>query len=222
MGDSDHGAAVALEMALQPRDRLGVEMVRRLVEKQQVRGREQEPAERHPATLASGERRHVAVALREAERVHGAVERLIEAPRVRAIDPLLDRGLLRQERVEVGVGLGKGRGDRGEAVEEVAELAHAVLDVAADVLRGVELGLLREQADGRLRVELRDAGGRLLEPRHDPEERRLPRAVRPEHADLRAVQERQRDVLKHLPVRAVELVGPVHRVDHVAAHGRPG
>ena len=49
----------------------------------------------------------------------------------------------------------------------------------------------------------------------------LPGAVRPEHADLRAVEERERDVREHLPVRAVELVGPVHGVD-VIGHSMPG
>src|SRR5262249_16851917 len=53
----------------------------------------------------------------------------------------------------------------------------------------------------------------LLAPRHDPQECRLPRPVRSEHADLRSVEERERDVGEHLPVGAVELVGPVHRVD---------
>ena len=126
--------------------------------------------------------------------------------------------LLGEERVEVGVGLGERRGDRSEAVEEVAELADAVLDVPADVLRRVELGLLREEPDRRLRVELGDARRRLLEPGHDPEQRRLAGAVRAEHADFRAVQERQRDVRQDLALGAVVLVGPVHRVDHVRAH----
>src|SRR5262249_55416386 len=40
-----------------------------------------------------------------------------------------------------------------------------------------------------------------------------------EDADLRAEQERQRDVRQHLPVGAEELVGPVHGVD-VLAHRR--
>ena len=60
----------------------------------------------------------------------------------------------------------------------------------------------------------------LLAPGHDPQQRRLAGAVRAEHADLRPVEERERDVREHLPVGAVELVGPVHRVD-VFAHSRP-
>ena len=85
------------------------------------------------------------------------------------------------------------------------------------VFGGVELGLLLEQADGRARRELGDAGRRLLLARHDPQERRLAGAVRTEHADLRAREERERDVREHLPVGAVELVGPVHREDVIAA-----
>ena len=47
----------------------------------------------------------------------------------------------------------------------------------------------------------------------------LPDAVRSQHADLRARQERQRDVREHLAIRAEELVDPVHGVD-VVAHRR--
>ena len=73
-----------------------------------------------------------------------------------AVDLLLHRRLLGEQRVEVGVGLGEGGRDRVEAVEQVAELADAVLDVAAHVLGRVELGLLLEEADGRARVQLGD------------------------------------------------------------------
>ena len=218
VGDRHHGALVVLEEALQPGDRLGVEVVRRLVEEQQVGGGEEQPAERDPAALAAGERGHVAVALGQAQRVHGAVELGVEAPRVVAVDLLLHLGLLGEQRVEVGVGLGEGCRDGVEAVEQVAQLADAVLDVAAHVLGRVELGLLLEEADGGAGMQLGDAGRGLLEPRHDPHQRRLAGPVRAEHADLRPRQERQGDVRQHLPVGAVELVDPVHRVDVVAAH----
>ena len=131
---------VRLQVPLEPRDGLGVEVVRRLVEQKQVGCGEKQAAERDPAALAARERRDVPVAVGEAERVHRAVERLVEAPRVRAFDPVLDVGLLREQRVEVGVGLGERGGDHVEAVEEVAELADAVLDVAAHVLLGIEPG----------------------------------------------------------------------------------
>ena len=218
VGDRHHGALVVLEEALQPGDRLGVEVVRRLVEEQQVGGGEEQPAERDPAALAAGEGRHVAVALGQPQRVHGPVELRLEAPGVVAVDLLLHLRLLGEQRVEVGVGLGEGRRDGVEAVEQVAQLADAVLDVAAHVLGRVELGLLLEEADGGTGMQLGDARRRLLEPRHDPHQRRLAGPVRAEHADLRPRQERQGDVREHLPVGAVELVDLVHRVDVVAAH----
>ena len=186
MGDGDDGALVRLEEALEPGDGLGVEVVRRLVEEQQVGRGEEQPAERDPAPLAAGERRHVAVAFREAERVHRAVERRVEAPDVVPVDLILHRRLLGEERVEVDVGLGEARRDLVEAVEQVAHRAHAVLDVLADVPARVELGLLREEADRRVRGELGDPARRLLEPGHDPQERRLAGPVRPEDADLGA------------------------------------
>ena len=149
------------------------------------RATEQKAAERDAALLATGEGRHVAVAVREAERVHGPVERRVERPRVVTVDLLLHRRLLGEQRVEVGVGLGERGRDRVEAVEQVAERPNAVLDVAAHVLGRVEHRLLRQQADGRAGRELGAAARRLVEPGHDPEQRRLAGAVRAEDADLR-------------------------------------
>ena len=220
VGDGDDGALVRLEEALEPGDRLGVEVVRRLVEEQQVGRGEEEPAERDPAPLAAGERRHVAVGFRKAERVHRAVERRVEAPDVVPVDLVLDGRLLGQERIEVDVGLGEARRDLVEAVEQVAHRSHPVLDVLADGPARVEIGLLGEESDRRVRSELGDPARRLLEPGHDPQERRLARPVRPEDADLGAREERERDVREHLAVRAVELVGSIHRVD-VLVHVEP-
>jgi hypothetical protein len=62
VGHRHDGALVLLEVALEPRDRLGVEVVGGLVEQQQVGRGEQQPAERDAAALAAGELRHVGVA----------------------------------------------------------------------------------------------------------------------------------------------------------------
>jgi hypothetical protein len=217
--DRDDGALVLGQEALEPRDRLGVEVVGRLVEEQQVRSGQEEPAERDAPPLSAGEGRHVAVAVRHAERVHRPVERRLEGPGVVSVDLLLHRRLLGEERVEVGVRLAEPGRDRVEAVEQVAERPDAVLDVAADVLGRIELRLLLEQPDRRGRRELRPTARRLVAAGHDPEERRLAGAVRSEDADLRPGQEREGDVVEHLSLRAVELLDPDHRED-VVAHRR--
>ena len=215
MRDRDHGAPVLGQEALEPRDRLGVEVVRRLVEQQQIGGGEEEPAERDAPPLAARERSDVLVAGRAAKRVHCRVERLVEAPRVMAVDLLLESALLHEQRVEVGIRLGELRRDHVEAVEQIAQRPYPVLDVPAHVLARVQLGLLREKADGRPGRELCDARGGLVEAGHDAEQRGLAGAVRPKNADLRARKKAERDVCEHLPVRAVELVDPVHRVDEL-------
>jgi hypothetical protein len=51
--DRHDRALVLLEVAFEPRDALGVEVVRRLVEQQQVRCLQQQPAQRDTAALAT-------------------------------------------------------------------------------------------------------------------------------------------------------------------------
>ena len=216
----DDGALVVREEALEPEHRLGVEVVRRLVEQEQVGRGEEQPAERDPAALAARQRLDVAVPLGQAERVHRVVDLVVELPEVGPVDRVLHLRLLGEQRVVVGVRLGEGGADLVEAVEQVAQRADAVLDVAAHVLGRIELRLLLEQADRCPRRQLGDPRRRLVPAGHDPQERRLAGAVRAEHADLRSRQERERDVRQHLAVRAVELVGPVHREHVFRGHRR--
>lgn len=56
VGDHDEAAAVGLQVVPQPDDRVGVEVVRRLVEQQGVRVGEQDPGQLDTAALTAGER----------------------------------------------------------------------------------------------------------------------------------------------------------------------
>ena len=53
MRDRNDGPGVILEKAFQPRDGFGIEMVRRLVEQEQIRRLEQQAAQRDTASLAA-------------------------------------------------------------------------------------------------------------------------------------------------------------------------
>ena len=106
VGDRDDGARVLLEEALEPVDRLGVEVVGRLVEEEQVGVLEEQPAERHATLLAAGQGRDVGVVGRAAQGVHRDVDVALEVPGVRGVDLVLERGLLGADGLVVGVGVG--------------------------------------------------------------------------------------------------------------------
>ena len=76
-----------------------------------------------------------------------------------------------------------------EAREERARPRHTLLDIASHVLPRVELGLLLKVADPEPLGRKRLAEEVPVDAGHDPEQRRLPRAVRPEDADLGPVEE---------------------------------
>ena len=118
MGDGDDGARVLLQGPLEPGDRLGVEVVRGLVEQEQVGLGQEQPAQRDPAALAAGERRHVGVARGQPQGVHGDLEGALEVPGAGGVDLVLQLGLLGEELVEVGVRLAEGGADLVEPVDE--------------------------------------------------------------------------------------------------------
>ena len=198
VGHGDDRAVVVGQMPFEPGDALGVEMVRRFVEQQQVGLLEQQLAERDAALLAAGELRDVGVAGRQIHRVHRDFDLAIEFPGVAVVDLVLhDRLAVHQLFHRVGVGhLAELVAELLELLEQGPRPGDRFFDVAADVLVGVELRLLREQADGEAFGELRLAVELLVEPRHDPQQRALAGAVAAQDADLGAGVERKPDLFE--------------------------
>ena len=170
--DRDDGARVLLERPLEPGDGLGVEVVGRLIEEEEVGFGQQQPAQRDPSTLATRERGDVGVARRQSERVHRDLEGAIEVPGAGGVDLGLQVALLGDERVDVGIGIAKGGAHLVEAIDETLRLTHALGDVAGDVLGLVELRLLRQVPHGEAGGEAGLAGEPVVLAGHDPQQAR--------------------------------------------------
>jgi hypothetical protein len=115
---------------------------------------------------------------------------------------LLGRQLLTELRVDLVV-----------PVQQGPHAGDAFLDVAAHVLRRIEPRLLREKPDGDARSGKRFADEIGVLTGHDAKQRALARPVQAEHANLRARQERQPDVLEDDVVGLVHFAQALHCVD---------
>ena len=155
-----------------------------------------------------------------AQRVHGDLDVALEVPRAGRVDLVLELGLLGAELLEVGVGVAPHRQHLVVPLEQGLGLADAVHDVAEHVLRRVERGLLREEADREPGREAGLAGEAVVVARHDAQQRRLARAVGAQHADLGPRVEGEADVREHLAVGRVEAAELVGREDELRRHDR--
>ncbi len=99
----DHGAGEFLQEPLEPRDGFRVEMVRGLVEQQHVGVRQQQPAQRHAAAFAAGQRLYVRIPRRQAQRVGRDVELALELPAAGRIDRVLQLALLLEQAIHLVV-----------------------------------------------------------------------------------------------------------------------
>jgi hypothetical protein len=205
--DDDEAAAELGDEALQPLQPGEVEVVRRLVEAEDLEARQEERGKPRACRLAARER----------------AERLLEP----AAHPDLRAGSGRT-RLEVAAAEGE------EALERLGVLgdglrkplrqrvhlgrrrrhARAPLEVGEQRFAGARVELLRQvpnreawrRADDRARV-------RRLEPREQPEKRGLPHAVRADDADTAPPADDERDAIEEQP-RAVRL-GDVPERDRV-------
>ena len=103
VGHRDDGAVVLLQVSLEPGNGLGIEMVGRLVEQEQIGLAEQQPAERDAPALAAAQRLDVGVGRRQPQCVHRDLELAVEIPAVHArrsgpADPTAPRAACRSRR----------------------------------------------------------------------------------------------------------------------------
>ena len=223
MRDGDDRARELLQELLEPRDGLGVEVVRGLVEEEHVVLLEEEAAERHAAPLAARDLRDVRVGGRAAERVHRGLERAVQVPAVRGFDGVLHLAVLGHDLFHLGVGqaLAHLLAQLVEPREQLLDRRDAFLDVLENGLLRVELRVLREIPDARPLGRERLAGELLVEPSHDAEHRRLARAVQPEDADLGAREEREVNAAEDLALGRNHFPQVLHREDVLFGHWVP-
>src|SRR5262249_35126875 len=151
---------------------------------------------------------------RQAQRVGRDLE-LVGAA---SVDDGLQARLLLGELVEVGVGLRVRRVHFIEALLGRGRFAQRFFDAFAHRLPGLELRLLLQKAHPDARHADHLAVVVFIRACHDLQQARLARAVQPEHADLGAREEIQRDVLEDGALGRDDFADPAHRVD-VLGHG---
>ena len=191
VGHGDHRTLVLLEMLFEPVDRLGVEVVRRLVEQQHVGLLQQQAAQRHAAALTAREHLHRLVGVGAAQGVHGAFQHAVQLPAVDLVDLFVQLALALDEPGHLLVvhRLAEFHVDLFVLLEQRHGRGAALFDHLADGLRVVEPGFLFKVSHRVTGREDHFALEILVQPGDDLHQRRLTRAVQADDADLGAVEE---------------------------------
>ena len=197
MRDDQDPAGVILEEALEPLDHVDVEVVRRLVEEEEVRLAQERLRQADARLLAAGEMRDVLlkVLLCEAEAEGHAADAalvVVAAEQFEALDDLavgahrllcvVDGNLLLERLLALA--------ERDDIVKGAQELL---------VERPcAEVGLLLDIADSRRLIELYRAAVILLLAEQAAHERRLAGTICPDKADLVAARDLETDIVEEL------------------------
>ena len=186
MGDEDDVARIVDQMLFEPGDAFGVQMVRRLVEQQDIGLVEQQTAQCHAAALAAREILDVGIARRATQCVHRDFELIVERPTIDRVDLLLELAHLFHELIEIRVlgRIGHHPGNLIESIDQIGDRPHAVHHILFYRLVRIELGFLREIAHTDPLAWPRLAAEIGVDTGHDLHQRRFARTVRPDDADL--------------------------------------
>ena len=141
VGDDEDGARIVAQVAFEPHHRLGIEVIGRLVEQQQLRLLQKQPAKRDAPLLAAGKLRHLGIVGRAAQRIHRLIDLGVEVPQSLGLDLVLQLGHL------VGGLVGIVDRQLVVAVDDRLLRRHPLHDVLAHRFGRIELRLLRQVAD---------------------------------------------------------------------------
>ena len=197
MGDTDHRARVLVQVLLEPVYTLGIEVVSGLVQQQHVRLLQQQAAECHASAFTAGERLHIHIIRRAAQRIHRAVEALVDVPRIGGIKFVLQLCLTCKELVEICIRLGKSHVDLVELAEHIHDGLHTLLHTLANGFCGVELRVLLQVTDRVSRRENNLALVVLVDTCNDLHQGGFTGTVQTYYADLGAVEETEVDVIQN-------------------------
>ena len=184
--DDEKRAAESFQKLRDPLDGFRVEMVRRLVEHQEIRARNNRAAHRHAPLLAAGQRFDAPVAGGTIQMRHRDLDAPVQRPAFERGDAMLQMLVpfrVVRQRFEFG--------------DEVEDVLRAVADVFMNVFRRIEHEILRQIAGDQFALPGNLAAVRRLQAGEDFQERRLAAAVAPDQSDAVALLNAERRIVKH-------------------------
>ena len=147
MGDGDDGAGEVVQVALQPGDGFGVQVVGRLVQEQHIGVGEQQAAEGDATFFPARERGYLLFPRRQAQRVGGDFHAALVVVPAAGSEFVFQLGLFGGKRVEIRFRVGVGGVNGIEFRLHVFHVAHRFFDDFAHGFFGVKLRFLRQVAD---------------------------------------------------------------------------
>ena len=181
----DDRAGEALEKAFEPVDRLGIEVVRGLIQKQEVGLGSQRTAESDTALLSAGERPDQGIKRRSVQRTGKGFDAGLEIPAIRMLDKLKELVQLSIAPLAAFV-----------AAHPLHEVSSAGLDVFENRSCGIEFEFLREVAGAKPTAARDFACVGIVRSGEDFEEACLATAVAPHETDFFTWGNGQRDTVE--------------------------
>ncbi len=149
----DYCASISLQVLFQPMNRLGIKVVSRLVQQQNVRFLQQKPAQGHPTKLTTRQHRDRGVFRGASKRVHRQFQLGIQVPGIHRVETVLHLPLPFHQLVHFLVGhfLGKFGVDFIKLRQQVNDRLDTLLNDINDGFARVQLWFLFQIPNGKTR-----------------------------------------------------------------------
>ena len=219
MGRDHSRCALLDEEVLQPLQRRHIEVVRGFVEEQNVGVIEQQAREPETGSLATRERRDLAIdETAEAEPAKDPPERRLEVVPARVLEVMLGIGIAFERRRIAARDLLL---ETPQLALELTEMRGRATRVLDDRARRILEELLPQETDPGAARERDGAAVGRIETGRDAQQRGLPRPIRTDKADAVTLADPERDVLQHLALAVPARDGLDRENAHLTILRRP-
>jgi hypothetical protein len=213
---------IGIQVLFEPVARFEIEVIRRLVQEQQIRLAEQQLRERDPHLPAAGKRLGLALEIRRLEpealqhrrRLQLDAVAVVHAEGVLQIAVAMEHPVVLRRRDRVVAQPLLERVHLGLHREQLAERGRRLLEYGPT---GVRQAVLRQVADGQRGRRQDRARVGLVEASHHPQQRGFSGAVRPAEADALAIRNLPGDVIEEDAV--AEGLGEFLKLNHAKGLG---
>ena len=142
MGDADDRTGILMQMLLQPVNRLGIEVVGRLIEQEDIGLLQKQTTEGNASAFTTREILDNRILIGATKRIHRATELLVEIPSIALVKLLLKLTLTSNKRIEIGIRISKRLVDFIKLSQHIHDGLHTFLHHFANGFLRVELRIL--------------------------------------------------------------------------------
>ena len=212
MGNGNYSSRVVVQVLFKPCNSFGIQMVCRLIQKQNVRLLQKQAAEGNSASLTTGKHVNNLIRRRTAQSVHSQLKIVIKIPCIKSVQLFLNLALAGSKLIKISIRVAVSLANLIKFFKKVCNFLYALFYNFHNSFSRLKIRLLFKIADCIAGCQSSLTRKILINARKNLKKRRFTRTIRSDYTDFCAVIVGNTHILKN-NLSSVAAGNSVHSVD---------